>query len=69
MTNSTDGNMEKYYKRDVSLMDAKIFPRDYLDKPIHNPDLKNSIIAVAADKSDEEIVNFVVSELRKTGTI
>ena len=69
MTNHVDSNKGKYYKRDISLMDTKIFPREYLDKPIHNPDMDNSILAVAVDKGDKEIVDFVVSEMRKTGTV
>jgi hypothetical protein len=60
--------MGKYYKREVSLMDANIFTRATLDKPIENPDVKNSIKSAPQEKSDQEIVDYVVSELRKTGT-
>ena len=60
---------DKYYKREVSLMDAKIFPRSSLDKPIENPDIENSDAITPVEKSDEEIVNNVVAELRKTGTM
>ena len=57
--------MGKYYKREVSLMNDKIFPRTSLDKPIENPDLKNSIETKFDEKSDQEIVNNVVSDLRR----
>jgi len=60
--------MGKYYKREVSMMDTKIFPRTSLDKPIENPDIDNSIEAVLVKKSDQEIVNNIVSDLRRTGT-
>ena len=60
--------MDAYYKRDISLMDVKIFPRTSLDKTPNNPDINTSIKAVPAEKSDKEIVDYVVSELRKTGT-
>jgi hypothetical protein len=59
---------DKYYKREVSLMDTKIFPRSSLDKPIENPDIENSDTITPVEKSDEEIVNNVVAELRNTGT-
>jgi hypothetical protein len=59
--------MNKFYKREVSLMNTKVFPRDSLDKPINNPDINNSIKAVPVMKSDQEIVNEVVSNLKKTG--
>jgi hypothetical protein len=59
--------MNKFYKREVSLMDTKVFPRDSLDKPINNPDINNSIKAIPVMKTDQEIVNEVVSNLRKTG--
>lgn len=59
---------EQYYKRDVSLMDTNIFPRKSLDMSIHNPDFSNSFFVSASEKSDQEIVDFVVSELKKTGT-
>lgn len=62
------GNTGKYYKREVSLMDTKIFPRTSLDKPIKNPDVDNSIKAVLVEKTDEEIINNVVADLRRTGT-
>jgi hypothetical protein len=58
----------KYYKREVSLMNKSIFPRSALDKPIDNPDVENSTVASFVGKSDQEIVNNVVSALRKTGT-
>jgi hypothetical protein len=60
--------MGKYYKREVSLMNGTIFPRATLDKPIENPDVKHSIKAAPQEKSDQEIVDYVVAELRKTGT-
>jgi hypothetical protein len=60
--------MDKYYKREVSLMDAKIFPRTALDKPIENPDINNSISTAPVEKSDKEIIDNVVSALRRTGT-
>ncbi|MCL1813395.1 MAG: hypothetical protein FWG29_07720 [Treponema sp.] len=60
--------MGKYYKREVSMMNKKIFPRTSLDKPIENPDVDNSIKAIPVNKSDQEIVNNVVSDLRRTGT-
>ena len=59
---------DKYYKREVSLMDTKIFPRSSLDKPIENPDIDNSDATTPVEKSDEEIVDSVVAELRKIGT-
>jgi len=60
--------MDKYYKREVSLMDTKIFPRTSLDMQINNPDIVNSIKAQPVEKTDEELVEDVVSALRKTGT-
>jgi len=60
--------MGKYYKREVSLMDNKIFPRASLDKTIGNPDTKISSRALSVVKPDKEIVDNVVSALRKTGT-
>jgi len=60
--------MDKYYGREVSLMNTNIFPRASLDKPIDNPDIDKSIKAVVLEKSDQEIVNDVVSALRRTGT-
>ena len=60
--------MENYYKREVSLMDAKIFPRSSLDTQTENPDFMNSIATTPIEKTDEELVNDVVSILRKTGT-
>jgi hypothetical protein len=60
-------NTEKYYKREVSLMDSKIFPRTSLDKPIENPDEDNSIKAVPVEKTDKEIIDNVVSDLRRIG--
>jgi hypothetical protein len=61
-------NMGNYYKREISLMDKKIFPRTSLDKQINNPDLENSIKTSPVEKEDHEIVADVVSSLRKTGT-
>ena len=60
--------MGKYYKRAISLMDSSIFPRTSLDKPISNPDMNHSIGLTPVEKSDEEIVESVVSKLRKIGT-
>jgi len=60
--------MGKYYKREISLMDKKIFPRTSLDMQINNPDIKNSIKADPVEKEDHEIVADVISALRKTGT-
>jgi hypothetical protein len=59
--------MEQFYKREISLMDKKFFPRTSLDMQINNPDPKNSIKANPVDKEDHEIVADVVSALRKTG--
>ena len=56
--------MDKYYKREVSLMDTKVFPRTALDKPIENPDFDNSIMAKPVEKSDKEVIDNVVSALR-----
>jgi len=61
-------NMDNYYKREISLMDKKIFPRTSLDMQISNPDLENSIVANPVEKEDHEIVANVVSSLKKTGT-
>ena len=58
----------KYYKRDVSLMDTSIYPRSSLDKPIDNPDAKNSTGLPHVKKSNKDIVKNVVAMLRKTGT-
>ncbi|GBU29270.1 hypothetical protein R84B8_02834 [Treponema sp. R8-4-B8] len=60
--------MDKFYKREVSLMNPKIFPRTSLDTQIDNPDIKNSIKANPVEKKEHEIVADVVSALRKTGT-
>jgi protoporphyrinogen oxidase len=60
--------MPEYYKREVSLMDTKIFPRTSLDKPIENPDIENSSATSLVEKTDQEIIDNVVAELRKTGT-
>jgi hypothetical protein len=54
-----------YYKREVSLMDPKLFPRDSLDKPIENPNRDISIHASPIPQTNEEIVNYVVSDLKK----
>jgi len=60
--------MGEYYKREVSLMDTNIFPRTSLDMQIDNPDPMNSIVAIPVEKTDEELVENVVSALRRTGT-
>lgn len=60
--------MDEYYKRNVSLMDQKLFPRTSLDKSPENPDLDSSIKVPHVDKTDREIVNNVVSALKQTGT-
>jgi len=60
--------MDNYYKREISLMDEKIFPRTSLDMQINNPDLKSSVKANPVEKEDHEIVADVVSALKKTGT-
>jgi hypothetical protein len=57
--------MDKFYKRDVSLMDQRIFPRESLDKPIDNPDIPNSIPVAFVDQSDQAIVDYVVSDLKR----
>jgi hypothetical protein len=59
------GIMNEYYKRDVSLMDQRIFPRESLDKPIGNPDGLNFIPILPVDQSDKEIVDYVVSDLKR----
>jgi hypothetical protein len=58
--------MGKFYKREVSLMDQRIFPRESLDKPIANPDADNSIPVSSVNHSDREIVDYVVSDLKRT---
>ena len=58
--------MDKFYKRDVSLMDQRIFPRESLDKPIDNPDKLNSVPILPVNQSDKEIVDYVVSDLKRT---
>jgi hypothetical protein len=57
--------MDKFYKRDVSLMDQRIFPRESLDKPIDNPDKLNSLSVSPVGQSDKEIVDYVVSDLKR----
>jgi len=57
-----------YYKRNVSLMDPKLFPRTSLDKPFDNPDIVNSYAVKPVEKSDQEIINNVVSSLKRMGT-
>jgi hypothetical protein len=57
--------MNEYYKRDVSLMDPRIFPRESLDKPIDNPDKLNSTGVAPMIQSDKEIVDYVVSDLKR----
>jgi hypothetical protein len=59
--------MGNFYKREVSLMDTKIFPRASLDMQIENPDVKNSVIVKPVEKTDKELVEEVVSALNKTG--
>jgi hypothetical protein len=46
-------------------MDSRIFPRESLDKPIDNPDKLNSVQAAPVDQSDKEIVDYVVSDLKR----
>jgi hypothetical protein len=58
--------MDKFYKRSVSLMDQRIFPWESLDKPIGNPDKLNSIPVYPVNQSDQEIVDYVVSDLKRT---
>ena len=58
----------KYYKRDISLMNPNLFPRTSLDKSIDNPDFSHSSKMTQIEKSDEEIINNVVSSLKKMGT-
>ena len=57
-----------YYKRNVSLMDPNLFPRASLDKSIENPDLNTSSKMMQVEKSDQEIIDNVVSNLRKMAT-
>ena len=59
--------MSKHYKRNISLMDPKLFPRTSLDTPFDNPDIKNSVTATPREKSDQEIVKNVVSSLKQIG--
>jgi len=59
--------MNKYYKREVSLMNTKIFPRTSLDQPIENPDVNYSTEAKPVEKSDEEIIENVITSLKKIG--
>jgi hypothetical protein len=47
-------------------MDQRIFPRESLDKPIANPDISNSTPVSPANQSDKEIVDYVVSDLKRT---
>jgi hypothetical protein len=46
-------------------MDQRIFPRESLDKPIDNPDKSNSIPIAPVEQSDKEIVDYVVSDLKR----
>jgi hypothetical protein len=46
-------------------MDQRIFPRESLDKPIDNPDKLNSSSVSPVSQSDEEIVDYVVSDLKR----
>jgi len=61
--------MGKYYKREISLMNQSIYPRTSLDKPIENPNINNSTEVLPHEKTDQEIVQSVVSNLRKIGTL
>jgi hypothetical protein len=54
--------MNEYYKRDVSLMDQRIFPRESLDNPMNNLDKLNS---TPMSQSDKEIIDYVVSDLKR----
>jgi hypothetical protein len=47
-------------------MDQRIFPRESLDKPIDNPDRLNSIPILPVEQNDKEIVDYVVSDLKRT---
>jgi hypothetical protein len=47
-------------------MDQRIFPRESLDKPIANPDISNSTPVSPVNQSDQEIVDYVVSDLKRT---
>ena len=57
--------MGGFYKREVSLMDDKLFPRTALDTPIENPDLSTSVKITVVEQSDEDIVDYVVSDLKR----
>jgi hypothetical protein len=57
--------MDKFYKRSVSLMDQRIFPRESLDKPIANPNISNSTPVSQVNQSNQEIVEYVVSDLKR----
>jgi len=49
-------------------MNNKIFPRSSLDMPIENPDIEHSAKLSPVEKSDEELVDSVVSILGKAWT-
>ncbi|MDR1837646.1 MAG: hypothetical protein LBQ89_08315 [Treponema sp.] len=59
---------EKYYKREVSLMDKRFYPRRSLDKHPENPEIFDSIVTEFVEKSDQEIINNTVATLKETGT-
>jgi hypothetical protein len=59
--------MARFYKREVSLMDKKIFPRSSLDMQVDNSIFMNSIMAKPVEKTDEQIIEDVVSSLKKIG--
>jgi len=59
--------MDKYYKREVSLMDARFYPRSSLDRPPENPEIFDSIVTEPVNKSDQEIVDNTVATLKETG--
>jgi hypothetical protein len=46
-------------------MDQRIFPRESLDKPIANPDMSNSAQVSTVKQSDQEIVDYVVADLKR----
>jgi hypothetical protein len=66
MIKKRENTMDKFYKRSVSLMDQRIFPRESLDKPIANPDISNSTPVSPVNQSDQDIVDYVVSDLKRT---
>jgi hypothetical protein len=54
-----------YYKREVSLMDERIFPRESLDLPIENPNPVYTQPVQVVEQTDDEIVRYVVSDLQR----